>query len=270
MKITNKILAAGTALLAATVLFAGCGDIIDANDANKNSSIEYTNENETGTYREWNTTNFKHSSASAVITIEDPSDSGYKDESGDGVMGIAWQLTESKNDDGDKLSSFYIVGVKVMNNKVYYYISSVKDCTQTGLTESSDFENETQIVPTTGTFAELGNVSDYKNSDENVQVGIKVEPVISENQNDDGTYDVTFKVTVGKPSYEGELNKDIDLTVSGTKTTVSGLDVTSSNGTTKKITQAKLAYYASVYAGKTLKGSWQLCDIVNEAEVVED
>lgn len=268
MKMTKKILLGGAVLLAATMMFTGCPqqlgnkliDISEAFDsktkANATGSIDYTNETDTDN-RGMELLRTKHEGMFAKIALNELTD----DSTNPGVMGLVFGLTdEKKDDDGNKLYDFYLVGIRNDNGKLRTYLSKYTNISED---QFDDKNFGAEVNATTGASEkELVKVNTYQNyirntDKKNMEVAIKINP------KDDGSYTIDW--------YNADdLNcaELVDENASLTKIGPQSFDISNKvTGYTKKEDlDLKIGFYANVYSTKnngsgSMKGKWYLADL---------
>ena len=269
MKIMKKI---AVAVFAGAMVFglASCGAGDDdpnnmINGSNKVYTIDYTNESK-DVSRGYNTTAYKHAGAAVQLDFENASNTV-----GGGVMGLIFDLEEK---DGAK--SFNVVGVKTndANGELGYYVSRFENVTDiqadnfgTKLKEKN--KKETPYAPKTG--GTFGKANGVKNAEKDT---ITVYAYAIEKLNE-STKKYEYKVYLLYADTQiGKLDKDGNLvTEDGKAIDLSGVEPVATiptEYTGSQPTQKKLAVYANVYDGKTLKGTWTYRGDYKEVGVDED
>ena len=268
MKIMKKI-AAVTIAAAALFAFAGCSDADDPNEmitgSNKNYEIDYTNTTEEIS-RGYHSTAYKHAGAAVQLDFENVS----KNANG-GVMGLIFDLEEK---DGAK--SFNVIGVKTNNadGALGYYVSR--------------FENVTDIqADNFGTKLKENPAKEIKYAPKGKDTFGVATGVKNEEKDTITVYAYAIeKLNTATQKYEyevyllyadtqiGKLDKDGNLvTEDGKAIDLSGVEPVATiptEYTGSQPTQKKLAVYANVYDGKTLKGTWTYRGDYKEVGVDED
>lgn len=283
-----KKLLIGAAMLAAVFAFTGCnpedlGGAIKGDNVNFDNSYikEVTEKNENGEeitvikhaketdkdavpntkykYRAVKTLATKHFGSECVLTLEPQEhNKDLAPENNDGNIGYMFARTENE----DKTVNFGVVTVNHNNGDFRYYVSFYKNVLikENNFTEASNFSDangeeiksvgsieafntetggaEYQVEPKKG----QGSFTSLKiEKDADGKYAVKVQVVAKE----DGSYDVNF------------FNAEDDTeTASALKSHHISNELT---GLTEK-TQTKIGRYAMVYAGKTLKASFNFLD----------
>ena len=272
MKIMKKI-AAVTIAAAALFAFAGCSDADDPNEmitgSNKNYEIDYTNTTEEIS-RGYHSTAYKHAGAAVQLDFENVS----KNANG-GVMGLIFDLEEK---DGAK--SFNVIGVKTNNadGALGYYVSRFENVTDI---QADNFGTKLKENPAKETeyvkiFGSATGVINEEKEDTITVYAYAIEEEATEAGKDSANKDYAkgeyiYKVylinnKVANLDANGKLvdeNKN-EIDLSGVKPAA-----TIATGYTS-LTQKKLAVYANVYKGKTLKGTWTYRGDYKEVGVDED
>lgn len=267
MKMTKKFLLGGAVLLAATMMFTGCpkpigNDFIDISEAfdsktkaNATGSIDYTNESDTDN-RGMALLRTKHEGMYAKIALNELNENSTNP----GVMGLVFGLTENKDDDGNKLYDFYLVGIRNDNGKLRTYLSKYTNISE----DQFDDENfGAKKDATSGASEEellkITTYDDYKRNaaNKNMEVAIKINP------EEDGSYIIDW--------YKADDLNCADLVDTRTVLTKIGpKSVAISNSVTgyseKDDLNLKIGFYANVYSTKnngsgSMKGKWYLADL---------
>lgn len=296
MKIMKKI-AAVTIAAAALFAFAGCaGESEDENGmlsvSGKKCSIDYTNEKPENYSRAFKTLKTKH--FDAVCKIESTVNLAKEDaknttnDRADGVMGYIFDVLQ--NDDGSY--NFTIAGVRYNAYKqtVQAYITAYKNvgggkylsagndfCDKNGveigqegcLASSKEFLSETDSG-----IIDLAPKAIAKGEKATIWIDLVCQDDKSNGRTGtEGDYVVTFyrqdpqrtTSAAGKDTtYKAENLKDIKLhsvTIPVASTNYASIK--------DKAAQTYLGFYANVYGGKTLTGTWELLDLEGAAEPVE-
>ena len=276
MKIMKKI-AAVTIAAAALFAFAGCSDADDPNEmitgSNKKYEIDYTNTTE-DTSRGYHTTAYKHAGAAVQLDFENVSKNADA-----GVMGLIFDLEEK-----DGVKSFNVIGVKTNNadGELGYYVSRFENVTDIqaenfGTKLKENPAEETVYAPKAG--GTFGKANGIKSTEKNDTITVyayaiekKAEAAGTDSASkayakDEYIYEVyLIKDKVANLDSEGNLVDDNkqNIVLSGTTPVA-----TIATGY-KELTQKKLAVYANVYKGKTLKGTWTYRGDYKEVGVDED
>ena len=296
MKIMKKI-AAVTIAAAALFAFAGCaGESEDENDmlsvSGKKCSIDYTNENAEKYSRAFKTLKTKH--YDAVCKIESTVNLAKEDAKddtnnrADGVMGYIFDVLQ--NDDGTY--NFTIAGVRYNAYKqaVQAYITAYKNvgggeylsagndfCDINGVEIKKDgckASSEEFLVKTVSGIKTLAQGEIAKGKKATIWVDLVCQDGKSEGRTGtEGDYVVTFysadpqrtTSAAGKNTTYGAQNlKAIKL-----DSVTIPVDKTNYASIKEKSAQTYLGFYANVYGGKTLTGTWELLDLEGAAEPVE-
>ena len=264
MKIMKKI-AAVTIAAAALFAFAGCSDADDPNEmingSNKVYTIDYTNESK-DISRGYHSTAYKHAGAAVQLDFENVSKNVNA-----GVMGLIFDLEEK-----DGVKSFNVIGVKTnnANGELGYYVSRFENVTDI---QAENFGTELKENPAKETvyvtaFAKAKGVKDAEKDT------ITVYAYAIEKLNE-SSKKYEYKVYLLYADRQiGKLDKDGNLVAEdGTAIDLSGVEPVATiptEYTGSQPTQRKLAVYANVYAGKTLKGTWTYRGDYKEVGVDED
>ena len=264
MKIMKKI-AAITIAAAALFAFAGCSDADDPNEmitgSNKNYEIDYTNTTEEIS-RGYHSTAYKHAGAAVQLDFENVSKNVNA-----GVMGLIFDLEEK-----DGVKSFNVIGVKTnnANGELGYYVSRFENVTDI---QAENFGTKLKENPAKETvyvtaFAKANGV---KNAEKDT---ITVYAYAIEKLNT-ATQKYEYEVYLLYADTQiGKLDKDGNLvTEDGKAIDLSGVEPVATiptEYTGSQPTQKKLAVYANVYDGKTLKGTWTYRGDYKEVGVDED
>ena len=271
MKIMKKI-AAVTIAAAALFAFAGCSDADDPNEmitgSNKNYEIDYTNTTEEIS-RGYHSTAYKHAGAAVQLDFLNVN----KDTKEAGVMGLIFDLEEK-----DGLKSFNVIGVRTADTEggLGYYVSRFENVTDiqaenfgTELKENS--AKETVYVKAFKTAkGEKGTdskVTVYAYAIEKKAEADGADSASKAYAKDEYIYEVyLIKDRVANLDSEGNLVDDNKQKIELSGTTPVATIATGY----KELTQKKLAVYANVYKGKTLKGTWTYRGDYKEVGVDED
>lgn len=292
MKMVKKILL-GTLAAAAVVSFASCGrdaagneSLIKGSAASSKASIDYTNDGTTVT-RGFKSLNTKHLDAICHIQMEVNALVG-SDAKANGTMGYIFNLVTDK--DAGK-SSFTIAGTRYnqKSGAIEAYVETFKDV------ETSKLEEELTggiKAKNSGSYSgfgfELVSKADVKKlleaNAKAIDLWIDVaaqgkadiagEMKAGDNRTGtEGTYVVKF-FTKDPERNSSALNYDLTYnSVEPVKTVnVEKSEVNTTYNTDKGLTsmQADMGFYANVYAGQTLKGTWEFSQIKKEAEEIEE
>lgn len=276
MKIMKKI-AAVTIAAAALFAFAGCSEDDDPNEmitgSNKKYEIDYTNTT-TVTSRGYHSTAYKHAGAAVQLDFENASNTVEG-----GVMGLIFDLEEK---DGAK--SFNVIGVKTKdaNGKLGYYVSRFENVTDIqaenfGTELAENPAKETKYAPKGEAI--FGAATGVKNAEKEDTITVYAY-AIEEEATEAGKDSANKDYAKGEYIYKVYLinNKVADLDKNGklVDENKKAIDLSEVNPAATiatgypSLTQKKLAVYANVYNGKTLKGTWTYRGDYKEVGVDED
>ena len=296
MKIMKKI-AAVTIAAAALFAFAGCaGESEDENGmlsvSGKKCSIDYTNEKPKNYSRAFETLKTKH--FDAVCKIESTVNLAKEDakddtnDRADGVMGYIFDVLQ--NDDGSY--NFTIAGVRYNAYKqaVQAYVTAYKNvgggkylsagndfCDKNGVEiekEGCLASSEEILLKTDNGIKTLKKIEIAKGKKATIWVDLVCQDGKSEGRTGtEGDYVVTFysadpqrtTSAAGKNTTYGAQNLEAIKLASVTIP----VDSTNYAKIKEKDAQSYLGFYANVYGGKTLTGTWELLDLEGAAEPVE-
>ena len=296
MKIMKKI-AAVTIAAAALFAFAGCaGESEDENDmlsvSGKKCSIDYTNENAEKYSRAFKTLKTKH--YDAVCKIESTVNLAKEDAKNDtnnradGIMGYIFDVLQ--NDDGTY--NFTIAGVRYNAYKqaVQAYVTAYKNvgggkylsagndfCDKNGVEigkEGCLASSEEFLLKTNSGIKTLTSKEIAKGEKATIWIDLVCQDGKSTGRKGtEGAYVVTFysedpqrkTSAAGKnTTYEADNLEKIKLA-----SVTIPVDSTNYAIIKAKAAQTYLGFYANVYGGKTLTGTWELLDLEGAAEPVE-
>ena len=265
MKIMKKI---AVAVFAGAMVFglASCGAGDDdpnnmINGSNKVYTIDYTNESK-DISRGYHPTAYKHAGAAVQLDFENVSKNVNA-----GVMGLIFDLEEK-----DGVKSFNVIGVKTnnANGELGYYVSRFENVTDI---QAENFGTKLKENPAKETvyvtaFAKANGV---KNAEKDT---ITVYAYAIEKLNT-ATQKYEYEVYLLYADTQiGKLDKDGNLVAEdGTAIDLSGVKPVATiptEYTGSQPAQKKLAVYANVYNGKTLKGTWTYRGDYKEVGVDED
>lgn len=271
MKIMKKI-AAVTIAAAALFAFAGCSDADDPNEmitgSNKNYEIDYTNTTEEIS-RGYHSTAYKHAGAAVQLDFLNVN----KDTKEAGVMGLIFDLEEK-----DGVKSFNVIGVRTADTEggLGYYVSRFDNVTDI---QAENFGTKLAENPAKETvYAKaFQTAKGEKGTDSKVTVYAYA---IEKKAEAAGTDSANKSYKANEYIYEVYLinNKVAKLDGNGNLVDEEGKSValadsncvaTIATGYTS-LEQKKLAVYANVYKGKTLKGTWTYRGDYKEVGVDED
>ncbi|MBE6355419.1 hypothetical protein [Treponema sp.] len=264
----SKVLLGSAVLAAAAIGFMGCADDDDPNDmisgSNNNYTLEYTNDS-TATSRGYNSTNLKHAGALVKVNFASTSDTQG------GVMGMIFDLH-----DGEAGKDFAVVGTRTTTSGAAYYVSYY-----TGVT---DLQGDNFGAPYTDSDGKTVNEGSTVTEDV-ITTAFTAVPSGCVDTTDGTTLYVYFVESSGKtgvnyyvyflPKSVVETVDDVDsngnlLTSEDSIIDIDDYYVATVPTDYEAITQNKFAVYANVYAGKTVKGTWELLQTYKAADVVED
>lgn len=296
MKIMKKI-AAVTIAAAALFAFAGCaGESEDENGmlsvSGKKCSIDYPNEKPENYSRAFKTLKTKHFDAvckiESTVNLAKEDAKNTKNDKADGVMGYIFDVLQ--NEDGSY--NFTIAGVRynAYAQEVQAYVTAYKNvgggeylsagnefCDINGveigqkdcLASSEEFLSKNNSGIKTLTPVEIA-----KGKKATIWVDLVCQDGKSEGRTGtEGDYVVTFypedphrtTSAAGKnTTYEADNLEKIKLA-----SVTIPVDSTNYAIIKAKAAQTYLGFYANVYGGKTLTGTWELLDLEGAAEPVE-
>lgn len=296
MKIMKKI-AAVTIAAAALFAFAGCaGESEDENGmlsvSGKKCSIDYTNEKPENYSRAFKTLRTKHFDAvckiESTVNLAKEDAKNTKNDKADGVMGYIFDVLQNDDDS----YNFTIAGVRynAYTQKVQAYVTAYKNvgggeylsagndfCDKNGveigqegcLASSKEFLSEMNSG-----IIDLPSKPIAKGEKATIWIDLVCKDGESEGRTgNEGDYVVTFysadpqrtTSAAGKDTtYKAENLENIKLhsvTIPVASTNYASIK--------DKAAQTYLGFYANVYGGKTLTGTWELLDLEGAAEPVE-
>lgn len=253
MKLTKifSVVTCSALALVGAFMFTGCPDNLGSGDISvtEGGAKAYINAtNDSGEYRRTveQMSIVPKKVVTSTITFENQTSTSY-----DGVMGLIFDY-HTKEDD-DTVYDFGVVSLKAEKGKMYVYISYYNNvgadflsgdkenfCDKNGnvIGEKGCLATETQIIPTNGTWESLGDKY-YEFDEEKGTVVSAVNVAVQE----DGSFLV--KIAKDVASLESTENNAYDE-----------YRVPTTNTSIGSGTATKFAYYANVYKGKTLKGTW--------------
>lgn len=294
MKIMKKI-AAVTIAAAALFAFAGCaGESEDENDMlsvkGSGCSIDYTNESEVYS-RGFKSLKTKHYDAVCKITQTVNSVAITKNNSGDGVLGFIFDLSQ---DNTTKLYNFTIAGTRynVTEGKTQVYVTKYINIDSNYLSAGSDFcgsdgkkaksvtqfdrtNTDAQCINYLGSDSTAGYVKlDGVEIDKTkAQASIWIDVIANDGKSTNrkgnaGSYTVKFYTSDPKRKTSASgMNTTYNETDNAPESTVT-VQIPVSDTGYDKATQNDLGFYANVYSNRTLTGSWELSDIEGSAEPI--
>lgn len=297
MKMVKKFLL-GLTVAAVTLAFSGCkppeaGNFGMISTTLSTGSIDYTNDG-TVISRGFKPMKTQHLDAICHIQMTKKDLVGNPATKSNGVMGYVFNLVE---DDDAETKSFTVAGIRYLQDKgLSAYVETFKDVensklettglsgtvselTGTGLTADSNFG---KIIATQSkveslldndvlnVWIEVVANGKYKKADGNF-----VTPVGRDGT--EGTYTVYFYLADPKrdssaTNYDLKYNKTTTRPTPLASATVAKGNVFNAYDSAKGLTsmQAYMGCYANVYAGQTLKGTWEFLEIKKEAEEIEE
>lgn len=294
MKMTKKLLVAAVAAI--TVLgFTGCDllagkkslsdafqhqagekDLLKFSDQSDLSvwTIEGENSSDTDYVRSIQFLQTKHTDMAGLVKLDlEPSVEGY---SAAGVIGVLFDASRAKDDDGNFRYNFGIAAIGKGKN-TYYYVSYFANVKEEDLPKSNfgvskvktavdPEEKEPYEIRYTGTAASEGLVYFTKAQIEKItdttDDASMLKAVIDVDEQEDGSYLVMFygKETIGKNDYFD----------AGTNLPIATIAMTASSLGKTEAKQAQCGAYAMVNKQSTLNGSLTILDLTNDAIVVEE
>lgn len=294
MKRLHKILMGGAVALALAVAFAGCKNANDTvgeaemisytsstnstTKAEATASINYNNP--TGEYkRGMRLFNNKKKGITANIVIQNISNS-----SNPGVMGFTFDMV--KNNDGTY--NFCLFGIRNNGGHARAYITYYKNISESNFSADNfgvASDDKTRQKDITGWkkgssnatenngFVEFEDIT-VTNGQLSCVVEIEALAKETETSENDETLSVdsnnAYNVRIYKTPENGDLsefnglsNKKDSAKTNITNTAVYSVAIPrdSIDDSTDKKIEAKMGFYANVYANQTLKGEWQVADM---------
>lgn len=257
MKLTKifSVVTCSALALVGAFMFTGCPDNLGSGDISvtEGGAKAYINvTNDSGEYRRTveQMSIVPKKVVTSTITFENQTSTSY-----DGVMGLIFDYHTKEDADLDTVYDFGVVSLKAEKGKMYVYISYYNNvgadflsgdkknfCDKNGnvIGEEGCLATETQIIPTNDTWKSL----DDKYYEFDAEKGTVVSAVNVAVQ-EDGSFLV-------------KIAKDVASLNNGTKDTdYVEYEVPATNTSIDSETATKFAYYANVYTGKTLKGTWK-------------
>ena len=261
MKMVKKILL-GAVALAAVLSLASCGMKDDEKKAitgsGKSYKVEFSNDG-SDAYRAYKSTTLNHAGALVKVTFNTTDTASSK-------MGLIFDLKDSANGVKDAVD-FYVIGIG-MEGKGNYYVSKYTDIVDIqgknfgATTTAKDKEpKEVEIVE----YTSAGNLTLPKAAaDGSVSIYINYVLVPGGHINW-ALYDLTDEVA--KTYKEGVFVTTTQPTPLKSGTIDKAFDESITDPT--KVPQNKIAFYAQIAPGKTLKGSWDVVGTFLEADDAE-
>lgn len=256
MKLTKifSVVTCSALALVGAFMFTGCPDNLGSGDISvtEGGAKAYINvTNDSGEYRRTveQMSIVPKKVVTSTITFENQTSTSY-----DGVMGLIFDYHTKEDADDDTVYDFGVVSLKAEKGKMYVYISYYNNvgadflsgdkknfCDKNGnvIGEKGCLATETQIIPTNVTWKSL----DDKYYEFDAEKGTVVSAVNVAVQ-EDGSFLV--KIAKDVASLESTENNAYDEH-----------RVPTTNTSIDSETATKFAYYANVYTGKTLKGTWK-------------
>lgn len=274
MKRLHKILMGGAVALALAVAFAGCKNANDTvgeaemisytsstnstTKAEATASIDYPNM--TGDYvRGMRLFNNKKKGITTKFVLD------VSNSNNPGLLGIVFDLTN--NTDGTM--NFCVVGVKSKpsNGKAETYVTYFKNVSESNFDKQNfgvSGSNLVPLEPTDDSNTEL-NISP---KDGKLNVGVKIEALKKEATSEGDGYDGQDQNKAYKISWFTADETDVTVNLKngkgdGGSEAIHTYEIPrdSIEAKTDKAIEAKMGFYANVYANQTLKGEWQVADM---------
>ena len=303
MKMVKKILL-GTLAVAAILSFASCqreeggnSSIISVDAGSSSASIDYPNDTDQIT-RGFKTLQTKHTDAICKLSAKVTGDSC------DGVMGYIFDYLKNE----DETLNFTIAGLRLKkyssNWKAEAYVETYRNVDPETLESGASFKKKDGTSALVGTnswtydsdaFGKVilpmtGFPQDYLNQmiatakANDTPVDIWVELVANDGTSagrtgTKGTYTVNFYCEDPKRDKAGDALKYGEGGTTSTPSNVEGYidsvtigkaNVNTPFDTATTLPQTEQGFYATVYAGQTLKGEWKFEQIKKEAEEIEE
>ena len=294
MKMVKKILL-GMVATAAVLTFASCGqreeagnsEMIDVNAGSSKASIDYTNDGDSVT-RGFKTLQTKHLDALCTIETTVTDLVAGKNAKANGTMGYIFNIVKDANDK----YSFTIAGVRYnqVSGAVEAYVETFKNVAKDNLEKeltdgvhasgskawgTSDF-GFTLLTKAEVDVALAAQTTTPKKLTLYIDV-IANDGATTGRTGTAGTYTVNFytqdpKRKSSSKSYNLEWENNTGTNGPEASFTIQPTEVNTTYDATKGLTsmQADVGFYANVYAGQTLKGTWQFSQIKKEAEEIEE
>ncbi len=277
MKITNKLLLAGVALIASLSL-ASCAAVIGGNDMIKmglnKATIEYENTDTESNKREFKMFNQKHSGAVCTIAI-DTENSTYTSNNTTGVMGFGFGIT--KNENGTVNFGIASARYNKSTKKLQYYVSWMLNVSEADIDVGSNFVGlNGQNSKTVTNFAAASDPEQaYEIVVETTWCEVAAEPVegivtFVVDVKVDASNVYTVKLAKETEEVEGKVVAKSPFKTSTISTAVTGITYDKAKADDETTWyQADVSYYASVYTGVTLIGEWKVVDKQNNPIVAQ-
>lgn len=266
MKIMKKIAAAALAS-AALFAFVGCSGGDDPNEAitkvnDKEFTVYYEN-TDSEIYRAYCDTGYKHSGGLFIVELNNQTKT---QEVADGVMGIIFDLN------GNDKKNFYVVGLnygyKGNVGKLGYYASKFRNVTDLRA------ENFGAIA---SHIYKAEKWEDFNADTDPAELElVKAFDFVKWTPDEKGVIKVAIDIKMDKGAYAISVYKadDVDMNTGklkeGATAVIGPFDIGTDITGYSKEEQNLLAYYANIYAGRTLSGKWTAADYQNYIQVVEE
>lgn len=274
MKRLHKILMGGAVALALAVAFAGCknandtvgeADLINytsstnsTTKAEATASINYTNS--TGDYkRGMRLFNNKKKGITTKFVLD------VSNSNNPGLLGIVFDLTDNK----DGTMNFCVVGVKSnpSNGKAETYVTYFKNVSESNFDKQNfgvSGSNLVYLEPADNSNTEL----DISPKDGKLNIGVKIEALKATDIVTDDGYDSKDTSNAYKISWFTADETDVTAHLKkgqgdngATAIHTYSIPRDKIDAKTDKTIEAKMGFYANVYANQTLKGEWQVADM---------
>lgn len=274
MKRLHKILMGGAVALALAVAFAGCKNANDTvgeaemisytsstnstTKAEATASINYNNP--TGEYkRGMRLFNNKKKGITTKFVLD------VSNSNNPGLLGIVFDLTDNK----DGTMNFCVVGVKSnpSKGKAETYVTYFKNVSESNFDKQNfgvSGSNLVYLEPADNSNTEL-NISP---KDGKLNIGVKIEALKATDIVADDGYDYKDTSNAYKISWFTADETDVTAHLKNGQgdngdTAIHTYHISREKigATTDKLIEAKMGFYANVYANQTLKGEWQVADM---------
>lgn len=274
MKRLHKILMGGAVALALAVAFAGCknandtvgeADLINytsstnsTTKAEATASINYTNS--TGDYkRGMRLFNNKKKGITTKFVLD------VSNSNNPGLLGIVFDLTDNK----DGTMNFCVVGVKSnpSKGKAETYVTYFKNVRESNFDKQNfgvSGSNLVYLEPADNSNTELA----ISPKDGKLNIGVKIEALKATDIVTDDGYDSKDTSNAYKISWFTADETDVTAHLKNgqgdngaTAIHTYSIPREKIGAKTDKPIEAKMGFYANVYAGQTLKGEWQVADM---------
>lgn len=274
MKRLHKILMGGAVALALAVAFAGCKNANDTvgeaemisytsstnstTKAEATASINYNNP--TGEYkRGMRLFNNKKKGITTKFVLD------VSNSNNPGLLGIVFDLTDNK----DGTMNFCVVGVKSnpSKGKAETYVTYFKNVSESNFDKQNfgvSGSNLVYLEPADNSNTEL----DISPKDGKLNIGVKIEALKATDIVTDDGYDSKDTSNAYKISWFTADETDVTAHLkkgqgdNGTNAIHTySIPRDKIDASTDKPIEAKMGFYANVYANQTLKGEWQVADM---------